>query len=312
MPYATTTTNMAVQINHQVAEKIRNFIGKSIRSRDEILTHIGESCKLKNTPFDSWAKKNLDKRGRGVWGAKTQTDVAKLQSHVRLTEADKQQIAELAVQDALLSTSRVLTDEIASLAGERSGIKPLPVGLKTAIEPYFKDAWARQLSELLLDRPPQIEVVEIDKPLERWKTEELVAELLKRMPQYIPLVSSFYSSIGEEKAKALPPLQRVVSPVTTEKKTIHILVTGLFSRQSSEFLQRTKISHAITNGLRITFIDQDRVRWSFPRSVTKVFMFDKRSHKLWEALCAAYGPSNITEFHGLTNLEEFVLSVTKH
>lgn len=303
---------MAVQIDQQTATKIKAFIGNGVRTRGEILVYIGEKATA-STPFDTWAKNNLEKKGRGVFGVPKQQNASQTVKHVRLADSDRRVIAELAAMEALLSTSRVLTDEIVQLAGDRSGIKPLPIGLRAAIEPHFNDAWAELLSSLLLDKKPQIEVVEIEKPIDRFKTEELVAELLRRMPQYVPLVSAFYGSINETGLQSLPPLQRLLTPVSPKKEVSHVLVTGLYSRQSSDFLQRTKIDHAIRSGnLRITFIDQDRVRWSFPSTVSKVFMFDKRSHKLWEACCKAYGAGNITEFHGMGTLEECVLRTVQH
>lgn len=302
-----------IQIDRQIAEKIKTFIGKGTRSRADILTHIGENSKVTNTPFDIWAKKYLDKIGRGIFKIKIQdVHVPQEALHVRLTTNDKQSIADLAAMEALLSTERILTSEIVARAGTLSGIRPLPIGLKTAIEPYFQEAWGRLLSSLLMDKPPAIEIREMDKPIDRFKTEELFAELLRRMPQYIPLVSGFYASLSTDAQAQLPSVQKLTAPVQPKREIPHLLVTGLYSRQSSEFLQRPKIDNAIRNNmLRLTFIDQDRTRWTFPATVSKVFMFDKRSHKLWNALCAAYGTNSVAEFHGVTALEDMIFSALK-
>lgn len=313
-----------MKITNEVAAKITRFLtGKQAVSRKDILQHIGDVSN-KSRPFDGWALKHLRSAGKGQGWTLPEGGVSLTVKHstskgpvpsktrVRLSEEQKQTIANIAANDILLETP-TLSTEVVRAAAASSGVTELPTSLVTVIGPYFNLAYQKLVNDLMLQPEPAIEVRTVDRGIQSFTTLELIQELLLRAPALVPLLPGFFAPREQLQVSTAPVAQpRVANDATTpvKPKALRVLVTGLLNRQASDFMARVKINHAIQGGkLQLSFINQDRHTTTFPSSVDLVVMFSKRSHALWSKLCDLYGTSKVVESGGHHDMEEKLMAM---
>lgn len=312
-----------MKITTEVATKITRFLtSKKAATRKEILQHIGDSTN-KSRPFDAWALKNLRSLGKGLgWSLPEGGDSLTVKhttskgpvlskTRIRLTEDQKQTIANIAANDILLETP-TLSTEAARAAALSSGITDLPSSLVTVLGPYFHLAYQKVVNDLLQQPEPTIEVKTVDRGIQTFTTIELIQELLLRAPAFAPLLPGFFAPREPLQSSEMLPTQPRTpgnSASPAKPKALRVLITGLLNRQAADFIQRVKINHAIQGGkLQLTFINQDRHTTTFPASVDMVLMFSKRSHALWSKLCDLYGTGNVIESTGHHDMEEKLMA----
>ena len=313
-----------MKITSEVAAKITRFLtGKQAVSRKEILQHIGDVSN-KSRPFDSWALKHLRSAGKGQGWTLPEGGVSLTVKHstskglvtsktrIRLSEEEKQIIANVAANAALLETP-TLSTEIAKNAAAVCEVTNLPSSLVTVLGPYFNLAYQKLVDELIKQLEPTIEVQTVDRGIQTFTTIELLQELLLRAPAFAPLLPGFFSP------RELPPVSESpqVQPRATggisapvKPKALRVLITGLLNRQASDFLTRVKINHAIQGGkLQLSFINQNRHTTSFPAVVDLVVMFYMCDHSFKAKVCNLYGTNKVIVASGQHDIEEKLMAM---
>lgn len=314
------STKLTVSITGDVANSIFTFLEENggTATRREILAHIGEITSAGPCPFDAWARRALTNLGmrKGYKKKEPGDDAPGKPTKQRLSEPERESIARVCATMAILGKIPDLSEEDARDAAAQAGVANLPKGLVSAVEAYYLAAYQTQMGELLLDKPAIVETVEVPRDISTFSNVELIGELLKRFPRYVPVIEALFAASEPASLAALDlpaDSSKVVNPgpKAEPKKAIKILIAGMQGSQYAHFIERTPIRHALSEKkIQLVVIDPDRTHVNLP--VVDAAIAYRPNGKVLELLQRVYGHKNVKTVplgQGAQALEQLVVNI---
>lgn len=309
-----------IAITGDIANSIFAFLEENGGSatRREILAHIGETTSSGPCPFDTWARRALTNLGqrKGYKKKEAGDDTPGKTTKQRLSEPERESIARVCATMAILGKIPDLSEDDARDAAAQAGVTNLPKGLVSAVEAYYLAAYQTQMGELLLDKPATVEIVEVPRDIDTFSNVELIAELLRRFPRYVPVIETLFAATEPASLAALDlptDAAKLVTPApkTEPKKAIKILIAGMQGSQYAHFIERTPIRHALSEKkIQLVVIDPDRIHVNLP--VVDAAIAYRPNGKVLELLQRVYGHKNVKTVplgQGAQALEQLVVNI---